>query len=186
MSDGWWICWSLMKISWYEHTIQHICHRGWRMFDPFWVQNIVVDGITPCHMSWHWWWWWLWLWWWWRWWLWVWSATSGLDGTCLKKWNAIVIPMNAFNMGVSWQVGEKTKKDNWHVNCLMELLPQQPANSHHGAYKPTLESNYGYACLHQSVYLGLTRTSAIHEWPLTNTEIAIEPAEPPAGRKLCG
>ena len=28
---------SLMKISWCDYTIQHICHRGWRIYDPFWI-----------------------------------------------------------------------------------------------------------------------------------------------------
>ena len=37
-------CWSLMKISWCDCTIQYLCQRGWWMFDPLWRW---VDVTTP-------------------------------------------------------------------------------------------------------------------------------------------
>ena len=43
LSEGVVDFWSLTRISWCEHTIQHICHRGWRTYDPCWVQNIVIS-----------------------------------------------------------------------------------------------------------------------------------------------
>ena len=83
----WWICWSLMKINLCDYPIQHICHEGWRIYNPLWIKHIQVDGITPFHVSWRWWWWW------WGWgWGWRDHGNDGDDGdhhhhSCIVIWN---------------------------------------------------------------------------------------------------
>ena len=76
-----------MKINWCDYPIQHICHEGWRIYNPLWIKHIQVDGITPFHVSWRWWWWW------WGWgWGWRERGNDGDDGdhhhhSCIVIWN---------------------------------------------------------------------------------------------------
>ena len=74
LSEGVVDCWSLLKISWCDYNIQHICHRGCWIFDPLWTKKIswwyfpipheltLVIMMIIIMMTKPWWWWW---WWWW-------------------------------------------------------------------------------------------------------------------------